>query len=93
MKRTACTNSIIVNGAQKNSQSKQRYDFRGKLNDVTTSITTVQKELTITGNLYRSAIYLAVFLTNATNSAGIAYLWEQDKTVNSSYIADYHRAG
>jgi len=32
---------------------------------------------------------LKAFLTGATNSTGVAYFWEQDKTVSSHYIADY----
>ncbi|WP_367754915.1 T9SS type A sorting domain-containing protein [Flavobacterium sp. WC2430] len=89
MKGTSGINSITVNGVQNNSGSKQRYDFRGKPNDGTISIPVVHEELTLTGNPYPSAIDLAAFLTNATNSTGIAYFWEQDKTVNSHYIADY----
>ena len=89
MKGTSGTNSITVNGVQNNPGSKQRYDFRGKPNDGTISIPVLHGELTFTGNPYPSAIDLSAFLTNATNSTGIAYFWEQDKTVNSHYIADY----
>ena len=89
MKGTSGTNSITVNGVQNNPGSKQRYDFRGKPNDGTISIPVVHEELTFTGNPYPSAIDLSAFLVNATNSTGIAYFWEQDKTVNSHYLADY----
>lgn len=89
MKGTSGTNSITVNGVQNNPGSKQRYDFRGKPNDGTISIPVITGELTLTGNPYPSAIDLAAFLTNATNSTGIAYFWEQDKTVNSHYLGEY----
>ena len=89
MKGTAGTNTITVNGVQNNPGSKQRYDFRGKPNDGTISIPVATAQFTLTGNPYPSAIDLSAFLTDATNCTGIAYFWEQDKTVNSHYIADY----
>jgi len=89
MKGTSGTNTTSVNGIQNNPGSKQRYDFRGKPNDGTISIPVLFEELILTGNPYPSAIDLSAFLTAATNSTGIAYFWEQDKTVNSHYIADY----
>lgn len=89
MKGTSGTNTTTVNEVQNNPGSKQRYDFRGKPNDGTISIPVIHDELTFTGNPYPSAIDLSAFLTNATNSTGIAYFWEQDKTVNSHYLGDY----
>ena len=89
MKGTSGTNLLTVNGVQNNPGSKQRYDFRGKPNDGTIAIPVTVGELSFTGNPYPSAIDLSAFLTNATNSTGIAYFWEQDKTVNSHYIADF----
>lgn len=89
MKGTSGTNLLTVNGVQNNPGSKQRYDFRGKPNDGTIAIPVRPGELSFTGNPYPSAIDLSAFLTNATNSTGIAYFWEQDKTVNSHYIADF----
>ena len=89
MKGTSGTNAITVNGVQNNPGSKQRYDFRGKPNDGTISIPVATAQFTLTGNPYPSAIDLSAFLTDATNCTGIAYFWEQDKTVNSHYIADY----
>jgi hypothetical protein len=89
MKGTSGTNGITVNGIQNNPGDKQRYDFRGKPNDGTISIPVVFEELVLTGNPYPSAIDLSAFLTDATNSTGIAYFWEQDKTINSHYISDY----
>lgn len=89
MKGTSGTNLITVNGVQNNPGSAQRYDFRGKPNDGTISIPVGIEQFTLTGNPYPSAIDLSAFLVGATNSTGIAYFWEQDKTVNSHYIADY----
>lgn len=89
MKGTSGTNLISVNGVQNNPGSKQRYDFRGKPNDGTISIPVGIEQFTLTGNPYPSAIDLSAFLVDATNCTGIAYFWEQDKTVNSHYIAAY----
>lgn len=89
MKGTSGTNTITVNGVQNNPGSSQRYDFRGKPNDGTISIPVGIEQFTLTGNPYPSAIDLSAFLVGATNCTGIAYFWEQDKTVNSHYIADY----
>ena len=89
MKGTSGTNLITVNGVQNNPGTAQRYDFRGKPNDGTISIPVAFEQFTLTGNPYPSAIDLSAFLTNATHCTGIAYFWEQDKTVNSHYIADY----
>ncbi|RAR74219.1 T9SS type A sorting domain-containing protein [Flavobacterium aciduliphilum] len=72
-----------------NPGSKQRYDFRGKPNDGDITINVANGKYTLTGNPYPSAIDLSAFLTNATNCTGVAYFWEQDKTVNSHLIANY----
>ena len=89
MKGTSGTNGFTINGVQNNPGSKQRYDFRGKPNDGTISIPVAIEQFTLTGNPYPSAIDLSAFLIEQTNCSGIAYFWEQDKTVNSHYIADY----
>jgi hypothetical protein len=44
---------------------------------------------TLTGNPYPSAMDLSAFLTDAINTTGVAYFWEQDKTVNSHLILAY----
>lgn len=72
-----------------NPGSKQRYDFRGKPNDGTITINVANGMMTLTGNPYSSAIDLSAFLTDAINSTGIAYFWEQDKTVNSHILVNY----
>ncbi|MFV8368200.1 T9SS type A sorting domain-containing protein [Flavobacterium sp. LB2R40] len=89
MKGTSGTNLITVNGVQNNPTSQQRYDFRGKPNDGTINIPVALGQFTLTGNPYPSAIDLSAFLTAATNSTGVAYFWEQDKTVSSHLITDY----
>jgi hypothetical protein len=89
MKGTSGTDATTINGVQNNTGSNQRYDFRGKPNDGTIEISVLPGELTLTGNPYPSAIDLPAFLIAETNCTGIAYFWEQDKTVNSHYIADY----
>lgn len=89
MKGTSGVNTTTVNLVQNNSGSKQRYDFRGKPNDGTIPINVLNLQFTLTGNPYPSAIDLSAFLIEQTNCTGIAYFWEQDKTVNSHFIADY----
>jgi hypothetical protein len=89
MKGTSGTNTTTINGIQNNPGSKQRYDFRGKPNDGTIAIPVANLQFTLAGNPYPSAIDLSAFLIEQTNCTGIAYFWEQDKTVNSHYIADY----
>jgi hypothetical protein len=89
MKGSSGTNLTTVYGVQNNPGSKQRYDFRGKPNDGTISIPVAFEQFTLTGNPYPSAIDLSAFLIEQTHCTGIAYFWEQDKTVDSHYIADY----
>jgi hypothetical protein len=91
MKGTSGNDPTIVNGVENNPGGKQRYDFRGKPNDGTIDIPVLPEELTLTGNPYPSAINLDEFLNDLANikCTGTAYFWEQDKTVNSHYIADY----
>ena len=92
MKGTSGTDNTDIYGdeVQNNPDGKhQRYDFRGKPNDGTIDIPVLEGELTFTGNPYPSAIDLQAFLLNESNCTGVAYFWEQDKTVNSHYIADY----
>lgn len=70
----------------------QRYDFRGKPNDgnITVAVGTANAA-TLTGNPYPSALHLNAFLLDPLNNActGIAYFWEQDKTVNSHQLSAY----
>ncbi len=90
MKGSSGTNSTAVNGVQNNPDGyHQRYDFRGKPNDGTINIPVLPGELTLTGNPYPSAINLQEFLISETNCTGIAYFWQQDKTQNTHFIAEY----
>lgn len=89
MKGVSGSDATAVDGVITNVGSKQRYDFRGKPNDGTIDIPVALDQFTLTGNPYPSAIDLTMFLTDATNSKGIAYFWESDKTVNSHYLASY----
>lgn len=78
-------------GVTNNPGSAQRYDFRGKPNDGNITITVGLGNSTLTGNPYPSALHLNAFLLDAANGAtgGVAYFWEQDKTVNSHYLTAY----
>jgi hypothetical protein len=90
MKGTMGTDaSFSEGGVTNNPGAAQRYDFRGKPNDGNISITVGAGKMTLTGNPYPSAIDLQAFLLSAINCTGVAYFWEQDKTVNSHYIAAY----
>jgi hypothetical protein len=95
MKGTSGTDTIDAegNGIQNNpgGSGAQRYDFRGKPNDGNITVALGTNNATLTGNPYPSALHLNAFLLDPDNTAGtgIAYFWEQDKTVNSHFIADY----
>ena len=75
----------------------QRYDFKGKPNDGNILVSVQAGKRTLTGNPYASAIDLQRFLTlgaspnnpTAANCTGIAYFWEQDKTVTSHLLSSY----
>ena len=75
--------------AVNNPGSKQRYDYRGKPNDGDITINVINTNWTLTGNPYPSAIDLSAFLTASANCTGVAYFWEQDKTVNSHLLLNY----
>jgi len=77
--------------ATNNPGSNQRYDFRGKPNDGDISINVGADQYTLTGNPYPSAIDLSEFLTDPLNADldGVAYFWEQDKTINSHNLNQY----
>jgi hypothetical protein len=93
MKGTSGTDAIDPEGTgiTNNPGAAQRYDFRGKPNDGNITINLGIGNATLTGNPYPSALHLNAFLLDASNTAagGIAYFWEQDKTVNSHYLTNY----
>ena len=95
MKGVSGSDATIVDGVTNNLGSNQRYDFRGKPNDGTIDIPVAHDgsadggQFTLTGNPYPSVIDLTLFLTEATNSTGIAYFWEHDKTRNTHVLTNY----
>ncbi len=92
MKGTAGSDATNVGEtAVNNPGSAQRYDFRGKPNDGNITVNIGTNNFTLTGNPYPSALHVNAFLLDAANSActGIAYYWEQDKTVNSHLLLAY----
>jgi hypothetical protein len=93
MKGTSGTDAIDPEGTgiTNNPGGAQRYDFKGKPNDGNIIITLGINNATLTGNPYPSALDLNAFLLDGSNAAtgGIAYFWEQDKTVNSHTLVNY----
>ena len=92
MKGTAGTDPLTAGEATANNPGgAQRYDFRGKPNDGTITVNVAANKLTLTGNPYPSALHVNAFLLDASNTdcTGIAYYWEQDKTVNSHVLVNY----
>ncbi|MFM2213621.1 MAG: hypothetical protein RL427_884 [Bacteroidota bacterium] len=77
--------------AVNNPGSAQRYDFRGKPNDGNITVNVGANNYTLTGNPYPSAMHVNAFLLDAANAActGVAYYWEQNKTVNSHMLLAY----
>lgn len=97
MKGTSGADSDSVLGVANNPGNNQRYDFKGRPNDGSIGISVEAGKKTLTGNPYPSAIDLKHFLTTgaspnnptAGNSTGIAYFWEQDKTITSHWLTAY----
>ncbi|WP_284651414.1 T9SS type A sorting domain-containing protein [Flavobacterium terrisoli] len=92
MKGTSGSDATNVGESTVNNiGSAQRYDFRGKPNDGNISVDVAANGFTLTGNPYPSALHVNAFLLDAANSAcdGVAYYWEQDKSVNSHVLMDY----
>lgn len=94
MKGTSGTDAVDPDGlgVTNNPGSAQRYDFRGKPNNGNITVTLGTNNATLTGNPYPSALHLNAFLldpTNATITGGVAYFWQEDKTVNSHYLSAY----
>jgi hypothetical protein len=92
MKGTAGTDPITVGEATANNPGgAQRYDFRGKPNDGTITVSVGLDKLSLTGNPYPSALHVNAFLLDPSNTdcTGIAYYWEHNKTVNSHVLVNY----
>ena len=92
MKGTSGSDATNVGESTVNNPgSAQRYDFRGKPNDGDITVTVATGNYTLTGNPYPSALHVNAFLLDGSNTAcnGIAYFWEQKKTVNSHVLLSY----
>jgi hypothetical protein len=92
MKGTSGTDPLTAGEATANNPGgAQRYDFRGKPNDGTITVNVAANKLSLTGNPYPSALHVNAFLLDPANTdcTGIAYYWEQDKTVNSHILVNY----
>jgi hypothetical protein len=81
----------VGEAAVNNPGSAQRYDFRGKPNDGNITVNIGANTFTLTGNPYPSALHVNAFLLDGSNTActGVAYYWEQNKTVNSHLLLSY----
>lgn len=69
----------------------QKYDFRGKPNTGTITVSVIKDKYTLVGNPYPSAIYANDFIwdtSNITNLNATLYFWEQD-TNNTHYLEAY----
>ncbi len=91
MKGTSGTDATAILGVSNNPGSAQRYDFRGRPNDGTISVSVGLGKYTLTGNPYPSALDLNAFLLDSGNTAidGSAYFWEQSVTPNSHNLNQY----
>lgn len=74
------------------SGDAQQYDFRGKPNNGTISVSVLNNQLTLVGNPYPSALDALAYIHDPENSTvitGTLQFWEQDLSVNSHYLRDY----
>ena len=74
------------------SGENQNYDFRGKPNTGTISITVVNGSETLVGNPYPSAMDAHAYIWDAENRNvfdGVLRYWEQDPTTDSHNLASY----
>lgn len=74
------------------SGGAQRYDFRGKPNTGTISVSVLNNQYTLVGNPYPSALDALAYIHDTENASvinGTLYYWEQNPNVNSHYLAAY----
>ncbi len=74
------------------SGDAQQYDFRGKPNNGTISVTVADGQLSLVGNPYPSALDARDYIHDVENAAvitGTLQFWEQDPTVDSHYVSSY----
>lgn len=75
-----------------NPGNNQNYDFRGKPNTGTIEVDVLDKNYTLVGNPYPSALDALAYIHDTENSAvitGTLFYWEQDPSVNSHYLNAY----
>jgi hypothetical protein len=89
MKGVNGNNLNEIEGRPVNAGSAQIYDFRGIPNDGQIKLSIRQEQVLLIGNPYPSALNLDKFLTENTNTTGIAYFWDSRKDGNSHYLSDY----
>ncbi|GAA3652083.1 T9SS type A sorting domain-containing protein [Flavivirga jejuensis] len=74
------------------SSSAQRYDFRGKPNNGTISVSVLDNQYTLVGNPYPSALDALEYIHDSNNKTvitGTLHYWEQNRDVNSHTLRDY----
>ncbi|GAA3590338.1 T9SS type A sorting domain-containing protein [Flavivirga amylovorans] len=74
------------------SGDAQRYDFRGKPNNGTISVSVLDDHFTLVGNPYPSAMDALEYIHDLENAAvitGTLHFWEQDPNVDSHNLRSY----
>ena len=74
------------------SGDNQNYDFRGKPNTGTISVSVLNNQYTLVGNPYPSAMDALAYIHDAENAltiTGTLHYWEQDPNVNSHRVDAY----
>ncbi len=89
MKGVNGTNNLTIENQPVNSGDSQTYDFRGKPNDGEISLEIEKDQILLVGNPYPSALDLKKFLTENSNTTGIAYFWDSSKKISSHQLNDY----
>lgn len=75
------------------SSNAQLYDFRGKPNNGTISVSVLDDNLSLVGNPYPSALDAVAYIHDSENAeiiSGVLHYWEQDSNVNSHNLRDYN---
>jgi len=89
MKGVSGTNmNVVLYGIANNPGNKQRYDFRGKPNNGSISLSVNKDVSKLVGNPYPSALDLNAFLQDNKSITGIAYFWDSSP-VTSHYLTEY----
>ena len=90
MKGTNGTDNTIVHGVQNNPGDAQRYDFRGRPNDGTITVTTATDydEIILIGNPYPSALNLNYFLIENSKNADASTTEFVDNTCTDGALVE-----